>query len=95
MPAYVIANITTLSENPDLAEYRRRAQATMDPFEGRFVIRGGKVDVREGGWHPVHLSVLEFPTGKHARDWLESPGYREILPLRASVETELVIVENP
>ncbi len=95
MPAYVLANIRTSSESPGLAEYRRRVQSTLDPFEGHFVIRGGKVEVVEGNWHPVHLSVIEFPDGERMRGWLDSAAYREVLPLRTdSVETDLVTVEN-
>jgi uncharacterized protein (DUF1330 family) len=93
MPAYVIANVVTAEENEDMAEYRRRVQATLDPYGGRFVIRGGQVEVHEGDWHPLHLSIIEFPGGKQVRDWLESPEYQAILPLRTnSVKTELVVV---
>ncbi|MFI2612888.1 DUF1330 domain-containing protein [Kitasatospora sp. NPDC018619] len=95
MTAYVIANVRTAEPNEGMAEYRRRVQGTLDPFGGRFVVKGGKVRVEEGDWHPVHLSVIEFPDGDLLRGWLDSPAYREILPLRTdNVDTDLVIVES-
>ncbi|MER5466265.1 DUF1330 domain-containing protein [Streptomyces sp. NPDC002668] len=95
MPAYVIANITTLETSDELAEYRRRVGATVERYGGRFVVRGGKVDVIEGGWLPVHLTLIEFPDGAGARAWLGSPEYQDLAGLRTgSVQTELVLLEN-
>lgn len=95
MPAYVIGNIPTLETSSELAEYRRRVGATVEQFGGRFMVRGGKVNVLEGGWLPVHLTLFEFPDGASARAWYRSPEYLEIAELRTgSVQTELVLVEN-
>jgi uncharacterized protein (DUF1330 family) len=95
MSAYVIANVRTTEESEGMTQYRNLVQATLDPFHGRFVIRGGKTHVEEGDWHPVHLSVIEFPDGDLARGWLDSPAYREIVSLRTdNVDTDLVLVEN-
>lgn len=95
MPAYVIGNVTTLETSDELAEYRRRVGATVARYGGRFLVRGGKVDVLEGGWLPVHLTLMEFPDGAAVRAWLGSPEYREIAALRTgNVRTELVLLEN-
>lgn len=100
MTAYVIANVRSTEPSAGMAEYRRRVQGTLDPFKGRFVVRGGTVQggtvrVEEGDWRPVHLSDIEFPDGELLRGWLESPAYQEILPLRTdNVDTDLVIVES-
>ena len=67
MTAIVIGNVRSLDESPGMAEYRRRVQGTMDPFQGRFLVRGGAVHVEEGDWHPVHLSVMEFPDEERVR----------------------------
>lgn len=95
MTAYIIANIHTLTTSDKLAEYRRRVGPTLDKYGGRFVIRGGKIDVIEGDWMPVHLSLIEFDDGERAREWLSSPDYQALLPLRTtSVKTDLIIVES-
>ncbi|MEV6731332.1 MULTISPECIES: DUF1330 domain-containing protein [unclassified Streptomyces] len=94
MPAYVLGNVTTLDTSDELAEYRRRVGATVEPYGGRFVIRGGRVEVFEGDWSPVHLTLIEFPDGASAREWLVSPEYQEVLVLRGGVQTELVLLES-
>jgi uncharacterized protein (DUF1330 family) len=51
MAAYVIGDI----EVTDLAafrEYRNRVGATVEQYGGRFVVRGGRVDPKEGDWQP-------------------------------------------
>ncbi|MFD7626662.1 DUF1330 domain-containing protein [Streptomyces sp. NPDC059851] len=95
MPAYVLGNVTTLETSAELADYRRLVGATVEQHGGRFVIRGGKVDVFEGDWSPVHLTLIEFPDGASARAWFASPEYRAIADLRrGSVQTELVLLES-
>jgi uncharacterized protein (DUF1330 family) len=95
MTAYVIANIQTLDTSDALAEYRRRVGPTLDKYGGRFAVRGGKIEVIEGDWTPVHLSLIEFDDGEQARAWLSSAEYQAILPLRTtSVKTDLVLVES-
>ncbi|MEV5767462.1 DUF1330 domain-containing protein [Micromonospora sp. NPDC052213] len=93
MTAYVIAHLRDSEElHPDVLEYMERIQATMDPFSGRFVVHGGPVDVREGGW-PGSVVMLQFPSGQDARDWYESAAYQAILPLRTKhLEGEVIIV---
>jgi uncharacterized protein (DUF1330 family) len=94
MTAYIIGNVHTLETDEALAEYRRRVGATIGKYGGRFVVRGAKIDVIEGDWVPVHLSIMEFADSERAREWLDSAEYQEILPLRTSVKTDLVLVED-
>ena len=59
----------------------RHADATLEPFGGRFVVHGGEIEVIEGSW-PGHLIAIEFPDRERARAWYKSDAYQEILPLR-------------
>jgi len=53
------------------------------------------VDVREGGWSPRRLVILEFPTLTRAQAWWESPEYAPAKALRQSCAgTQLVIAEG-
>ena len=62
---------------------------------GRYVVRGGPVDVREGGWSPSRLVILEFPSVERARAWWDSPEYAEAKAVRQScADTQLVITEG-
>ena len=94
MAAYVIVNITI--RNPvRYEEYKRLATPTVGAYGGRYVVRGGSVDVREGGWTPSRLVVLEFPTVERARAWWDSTEYAPAKAVRQScADTQLVITEG-
>jgi len=95
MPAYVIADIHQHGSDEETAEYRAGVPATLEPYRGRFVARGGKTDVLEGTWEPGRIVVLEFPDVQAARDWYASPAYQAILPLRTrNCETGMLLVEG-
>jgi uncharacterized protein (DUF1330 family) len=94
MPAYVVVNIRV--KDPELyAEYARGAPATVERFGGRYLARGGAVEVREGSWSPERLVILEFPDVDAARRWYDSVEYQELLAIRTrAAEGELVITEG-
>ncbi len=92
MPAYVIANITIL-DPVRYEDYKRMVPATLAPFGGRFIARGGETDVLEGDWRPSRLVLLEFPSVERARAWWHSPEYAEARALRqATSEGTLIIL---
>ncbi len=94
MPAYVVVNITVNDPVP-YETYKEMAHATVVTHGGRYLVRGGKVDVREGDWKPNRLVILEFPDAAAARAWWESDDYAPGKALRQScADTQLVIVEG-
>jgi uncharacterized protein (DUF1330 family) len=94
MAGYVIVNIT-VRDPVQYEEYKRLATPTVSAYGGRYVVRGGSVDVREGGWAPARLVVLEFPNVERARAWWDSPEYAPAKAIRQScADTQLVITEG-
>ena len=94
MSAYALAHLYDPNSHPEVLEYIERIQDTMDPYGGRFIVHGPRVDVREGEW-PGTIVILEFPTAEQARAWYESPRYRRILPLRTEhIRSDTIIVEG-
>ncbi|HLH23472.1 MAG TPA: DUF1330 domain-containing protein [Chloroflexota bacterium] len=95
MTAYVISEATIL--DAALADaYRALAQDSIARYEGRYVIRGGAVEVAEGEW-PVEqrIIVVEFPSMDRAREWYDSPEYAEALKLRKqALSRRLLFVEG-
>jgi uncharacterized protein (DUF1330 family) len=81
MTAYAVAHLRTVDQNAEIVDYLRRIDATLDPFDGRFVVHGALPEVLEGDW-PGVLVVIGFPDRDAARAWYDSPAYQEILPLR-------------
>jgi uncharacterized protein (DUF1330 family) len=91
MPAYVIADIDV--HDPDTyQEYAALVQATLDPFGGRFLVRGGPSETLEGDWQPRRVVVLQFPSADHARGWYESPEYVKAMAVRRDSSTGSLIL---
>lgn len=94
MKAYVIANIDV----HDLArygEYVKLTPATVAPFGGRFIARGGRAENLEGGVPANRIVVLEFPSFDQAKAWYNSDAYRVAKGVRQSVSTgSLILIEG-
>jgi len=91
MPAYVIADIDV--HDPDTyQEYAALVQATLDPFGGRFLVRGGPSETLEGDWQPRRVVVLQFPSADHAHGWYESPDYVKAMAVRRDASTGSLIL---
>ena len=94
MAAYVIVDIE-VTDPAAYDEYRQRVPATLAAHEGRFLVRGGALEVVVGSWRPRRLVVLEFPSLAQARRWYDSEEYREpkAMRLRTS-KANIVFVEG-
>jgi|SRR5215469_6275130 len=93
MTAYAVAHMRHVTRGPPIVEYLQRIDATMAPFEGKFLVHGGEVQVMEGSW-PGFLIVIEFPDHDRAMAWYNSEAYQQILPLRTDNSASDVIVVN-
>ena len=94
MPAYAIARLRNVAMGPEIREYLRRIDATLEPFGGRFLIHGGDTQVLEGQWSG-DLIVVAFADRDQARAWYDSPAYRDILRLRAdNSDGEVILVDG-
>ena len=94
MKGYVIATVRV--EDAEAYEpYRQRAQEIIARHGGRYLVRGGRVDVREGALERDRVIVLEFPTMEQARGFYDSDDYQAILSIRqANAEAHLFLVEG-
>lgn len=93
MKAYVIAT-ETVKDETTFAEYRKHVMATLEPYDAKFVVRGGKLSIVEGEWPHPRLVIIEFPSRAAAEEWYRSPAYQKVLPLRLkSTASNLVIVD--
>ena len=94
MAAYVIVEVNVT--DPQLfAEYAKGVPATIAAYGGKYLVRGGAVETREGGWAPKRVVVLEFPSMDEARRWYHSPEYRPILEMRLkAASARLILVEG-
>jgi uncharacterized protein (DUF1330 family) len=94
MPAYVIAHID-VKDAERYKDYIQMSPVSIKNFGGKFIARGGKVEVFEGDWQPKRLVLLEFPTADAAKQWYESDDYAPAKALRQATSTgDLVMVEG-
>jgi uncharacterized protein (DUF1330 family) len=94
MPGYVIAEVE-VTDPATYEEYRKRVPAIVAQYGGKYLVRGGAVEFKEGGWNPKRLVVLEFASLEQARKWYHSPEYAPVLALRLkAARSKMVLVEG-
>lgn len=94
MAAYIIVHIDV--HDPVRYEtYRAMAPASIRQYGGRYLTRGGAIEVLEGDWTPKRLVILEFPSMEQAKAFWDSPEYAAAKALRmATTTSEMVLLEG-
>jgi uncharacterized protein (DUF1330 family) len=94
MAAYAVINVRVT--NPvRYEEYKSEVLDTIAGYGGRYLARGGTVEVLEGEWYPERLVVLEFESMGRLREWYDSPEYAPLKQLRReTAATQFVVVEG-
>lgn len=93
-PAYYIAEFQ-LTDPEGIKPYSQNVESTFKPFSGRFIVRGGNMDVREGFGAQGRLIIIKFDSLTQAKEWYESPAYQALIPIRQrSGNTRTYIVEG-
>jgi uncharacterized protein (DUF1330 family) len=81
MAAYVLAEVEIA--NPEgYKEYTAVVPATIAQYGGRFLHRGGGVEVLEGDWPQCRRVIIEFPSKEAALRWWNSPEYEKPKAMR-------------
>jgi uncharacterized protein (DUF1330 family) len=94
MSAYIIADIQ-VTDPVAYDDYRPLAAASVARFGGRFIVRGGKIDLLEGEPQPERIVVIEFPDADAARRWYQSEEYQTALKIRqAASRGRVLLVEG-
>ncbi|PYO48367.1 MAG: DUF1330 domain-containing protein [Candidatus Rokuibacteriota bacterium] len=79
----------------ECVERRRHARLSDRQRQGRYLVRGGRVERLEGAWNPTRLVVLEFPSMEQARRWYDSDDYGAPKALRMKCAvTDAIFVEG-
>ena len=94
MAGYVIVH-DEVQDQAVFAEFLERVAATVEAHGGRYLVRGGAVEVMDGDWTPDRIVVIEFDSVDQAKAWLTSPEYTEIKEIRMkSASASLIVVEG-
>jgi uncharacterized protein (DUF1330 family) len=94
MKAYVLVDVT-VTDPARYEDYKKLSPGSLQPFEGKFIVRGGMTETLEGDWQPGRIVVLEFPSLERAKAWWSSPGYAPAKAIRQSASnTRMIVVEG-
>ncbi len=93
-PAYYVAEFQA-TDPEGIKSYSAQVESTFKPFSGRFVVRGGELDVKEGFGAQGRLVMIRFDSLTQAQAWYSSPAYQAIIPIRhRSGNSRTYIVEG-
>jgi uncharacterized protein (DUF1330 family) len=91
---YAIVRVN-ISDDDRYADYRAGTLASLEPYDGRFIVRGGATECVEGSWDADRTVVIEFPSIEQARAWYHSDGYQQLAVIRRAASTaDFVLVEG-
>jgi uncharacterized protein (DUF1330 family) len=94
MAAYLIVDVEVRDQEA-YEEYRKLVPASLLPYDGRFIVRGGATETLEGNWQPGRIIIIEFPTAERAKAWWDSDEYRIAKAKRQrSASTQMILVEG-
>ena len=76
-------------------EFMEQVTATVEGHGGKFVVRGGALDIVEGDWKPQRIAILRFDSVERVREWLSSPEYVALNEIRTrSSNISMVVIEG-
>jgi uncharacterized protein (DUF1330 family) len=92
MSAYILASLH-ITDPGVFEEYRSRVPAVIAAHGGRYLVRGGSVDVLEGDALGNRLVIVEFPDMSRLKAFYQSPEYQPLLEIRnrSAISTLLAI----
>lgn len=94
MKAYVIVDVK-INDPQRYEDYKKLTPASLKPFDGKFIVRGGSSETFEGDWQPGRIVVIEFPSPEKAKAWWSSDIYAPAKALRqATAFTKMIVVEG-
>jgi uncharacterized protein (DUF1330 family) len=94
MAAYIISDVT-IKDGAAIDIYRQRAAPSIAQYGGRYIVRGGEIEVLEGAWRPRAIIIAEFPDMERARTWYRSAEYASALALRdEALSRNLILVDG-
>jgi uncharacterized protein (DUF1330 family) len=92
--AYVIVDVE-VTDPTAYGRYRELSGPALEKYGGRFLARGGETWVLEGSHQPHRVVISEFDSVDAAKQWYDSPEYREARAVRADAANgSFILVEG-
>jgi len=94
MPAYIYGEIE-ITDPEAYGEYRAGTTVVVAAHGGRYLVRGGAVEVLEGECDPKRQVILEFPDMAALKAFYDSPEYAPLKAIRQRCSTgRLLAIEG-
>jgi uncharacterized protein (DUF1330 family) len=94
MTAYVLVDIK-VNDPIGYEDYKMLAPQSLQIYGGKYIVRGGPVEILENDWEFNRLVILEFENKERAKAWLNSPEYAPARVLRHKyADSRMIIVES-
>lgn len=90
-PGYLVAEEAIHDMEAFTKEYGPKVPATLQPFGGRFVVRGGALTSLEGS-APPRFVIIAFDSVEKARAWYNSPAYQQLAPIRQKASKSTLFI---
>jgi uncharacterized protein (DUF1330 family) len=94
MSVYVIAQVT-IHDREEYKRYQAQTGGLIARFGGEVLVAEESAVVLEGSWPATRTLIVRFGDEQHARQWYESPEYRDAVQRRhRAAESTLVLVKG-
>jgi len=94
MPAYIHADLE-VTDPVAYETYRQQVPALIAAHGGRYLVRGGAMEVLEGERASRRQVILEFPDMAHLKAFYHSPAYAPLIAIRqGAARGSLVAIEG-
>jgi uncharacterized protein (DUF1330 family) len=90
-PGYLVAEEAIHDLDAFTKEYGPNVPATLQPYGGRFVVRGGALTALEGE-APPRFVIIAFDSVEKARAWYNSPAYQRLAPIRQKASKSTLFI---
>ncbi|MEM7232255.1 MAG: DUF1330 domain-containing protein [Planctomycetota bacterium] len=95
MPKAFVVGEIEVNDPETYSTYTAQTPAAIAKYGGKFVARGGTVEVLEGASPKGRVVVIEFPDLESAKKWYASEDYQPLIPIRQSAsEGRFFLVEG-
>ena len=77
-------------------KYLDKVKPMVEKFEGKYLIKGGKIDAKETDlWKPKRIVLVKFPNKSSALKWYNSEEYRALKNLRLNnASSNILFIEG-
>ena len=94
MKGYVLID-TEVFDQEVFAEFAVKIKEALESHGGRFIVRGGEMEVFEGDWEPHRIVIMELDSYESAQGFLRSSDYTDLNELRARcLHSRVITVEG-